>query len=56
MKHTLSDLQKALAGVIGMSADLEELSTSIFNGFVPAAWLKLAPMSLKALVGWMEHF
>lgn len=53
---SLSDLKKALDGVIGMTQDLESLSISIFNGFVPTSWLKLAPMSLKNLVSWMEHF
>jgi dynein heavy chain len=56
MYKTLSDLQKALDGVIGMSQELEALSISVFNGFVPASWLKLAPMSLKNLVSWIEHF
>lgn len=56
MNKTLSDLKKALDGVIGMSQELESLSTSMFNGYVPASWLKLAPMSLKNLVSWIEHF
>lgn len=28
----------------------------MFNGFVPAGWLKKAPKSLKNLVNWIEHF
>lgn len=40
---TLSDLQKALLGVIGMSANLDDLSNSLFNGFVPMGWKTKAP-------------
>jgi len=35
MIHSLSDLQKALTGVIGMGEALEALGNSLFNGFVP---------------------
>jgi len=28
----------------------------MFNGFVPAGWLKKAPQSLMNLVNWIEHF
>lgn len=43
MTKTLSDLQKALSGVIGMSETLEALSNSLFNGFVPTNWMAKAP-------------
>jgi len=43
MVNTLSDLQKALVGVIGMSANLDDLSNSLFNGFVPLGWKARAP-------------
>jgi dynein heavy chain len=38
MHKSLSDLQKALSGVIGMGEALEALGNSLFNGFVPAQW------------------
>jgi len=43
MTRTLSDLQKALSGVIGMGEALEALSNSLFNGFVPTSWMAKAP-------------
>jgi dynein heavy chain len=45
VKITLSiaNLKKALKGEIGMNAELDDLSLSLFNGFVPASWTKLAP-------------
>jgi len=56
MVRTLSDLQKALLGQIGMSQALDDLSNSLFNGFVPEGWKIKAPQTLKQLVNWMEHF
>jgi len=29
-----------MAGEIGMSADLDNLSQCMFNGFVPGGWMK----------------
>lgn len=43
-------------GVIGFTAALEAIANDLFNGFVPEAWKKKAPMTLKNLVSWMEHF
>jgi dynein heavy chain len=43
LAKSLSDLKKALLGQIGFTADLDDLSSSIFNGFVPAKWKLRAP-------------
>eukprot|EP00992_Anisonema_acinus_P002258 TRINITY_DN10608_c1_g1_i2.p1 TRINITY_DN10608_c1_g1~~TRINITY_DN10608_c1_g1_i2.p1 ORF type:complete len:2266 (+),score=796.72 TRINITY_DN10608_c1_g1_i2:1-6798(+) len=56
MMLTLKDLQKALAGVIGMSAELDELANSLFNGQLPSMWRTLAPLTRKNLGGWLLHF
>lgn len=40
---TLFDLKRALVGEIGMSSELDELSLSLLNGFLPASWRRLAP-------------
>jgi len=56
MSASLSDLQKALSGVIGMGEALEALGNSLFNGYVPDNWKAKAPATLKGLVAWMEHF
>jgi dynein heavy chain len=47
MSSSIKDLKKALNGEIGMSADLDVLGTSFFNGQLPPTWAKLAPSSEK---------
>lgn len=56
MRTSISDLKRALNGEIGMSAELDSLGNSFFNGFLPPMWGKLAPPTQKTLVGWISHF
>ena len=56
MRSSLKDLQRALAGEIGFSNQLEELSTSLYNGQLPALWAKLTPATEKQLAAWMVWF
>ncbi|CAG9821168.1 unnamed protein product [Phaedon cochleariae] len=56
MRRTLVQLQKALAGEIGMDAILDNVAISLYNGQLPNVWRKLAPATCKNLGGWMEHF
>lgn len=56
MRTTIVDLKRALNGEIGMSAELDSLGSSFFNGFLPPIWSKLAPPTQKNLVGWIAHF
>jgi len=56
MKNSLVDLRRALKGEIGMSEALDELATSLFNGYLPAMWRRLCPETQKGLASWMEHF
>ncbi|XP_074640231.1 dynein axonemal heavy chain 10-like [Tubulanus polymorphus] len=56
MRVTLSTLKRALVGEVGMSNELDELSKSLFNGQIPAIWIRLAPDTLKSLGNWMSHF
>lgn len=56
MGQSIGDLKKALNGEIGMSADLDSLGSSFFNGFLPPMWVKLAPQTEKNLVNWIAHF
>ncbi|MCO5597847.1 hypothetical protein L7F22_051931 [Adiantum nelumboides] len=53
IEESLHKLQKALAGEIGMSKDLDELSTALFNGQLPALWRKLTPQTEKMLSPWV---
>ncbi|KAJ0398628.1 hypothetical protein P43SY_007486 [Pythium insidiosum] len=54
MKITLPNLQKALKGLVVMSADLEAMSNAIFNQKVPVQWEKKSYPSLKALGSWVD--
>jgi dynein heavy chain len=54
MVATLSDLRRALKGEIGMSADLDEIGSCLYNGFLPPQWRQLAPLTEKPLAAWME--
>ena len=47
---------QALAGEVGMSSELDEVSRALFNGHIPAIWKKLAPDTLKSLGNWIGHF
>ncbi|CAJ1068269.1 LOW QUALITY PROTEIN: dynein heavy chain 10%2C axonemal [Xyrichtys novacula] len=56
MQRSLAELQRALAGEVGMSSELDEVARALFNGHIPAIWKKLAPDTLKSLGNWMVHF
>ncbi|XP_037090995.1 dynein heavy chain 10, axonemal-like [Pollicipes pollicipes] len=56
MLQTLSSLGKALAGEIGMDAELDNVFRCLYNGQLPDSWRKRAPITCKDLGGWMEHF
>jgi dynein heavy chain, axonemal len=55
MLTTLSLLRKALAGEIGMDVGLDNIANSLFNGYIPDDWRKLAPDTCKSLSSWMDH-
>lgn len=56
MAISLQDLNKALVGEIGMSDELDNLGDSLFNGFLPGMWRRLAPSTEKPLGPWMSHY
>jgi dynein heavy chain len=56
MVLTIKNLQKALLGIVGMSADLDELASALSNGQLPSAWRRLAPSTRKNLGRWLVHF
>lgn len=39
-----------------MSAELDELARSLYNGQIPSIWRVLAPATLKSLGNWILHF
>ncbi|XP_028292993.1 dynein heavy chain 10, axonemal [Gouania willdenowi] len=56
MERSLRELQRALAGEVGLSSELEDVSWALFNGQIPALWRTWAPTTLKPLGSWMVHF
>ncbi|KAM5191717.1 dynein axonemal heavy chain 10 [Mantella aurantiaca] len=56
MSRSLAELQRALAGEVGMSNELDEVARALFNGQIPNIWRRLAPDTLKSLGNWMIHF
>ncbi|KAG5494118.1 hypothetical protein JKF63_01953 [Porcisia hertigi] len=53
---SLKELQKALAGIIGMSNELDELESALDNGQLPQSWRRYAPATRKNLGRWIVHF
>ncbi|XP_038229191.1 dynein axonemal heavy chain 10 [Dermochelys coriacea] len=56
MSRSLAELQRALAGEVGMSSELDEVARALFNGQIPSIWRKLAADTLKTLGNWMIYF
>uniref|UniRef100_A0A8C9QJ13 Dynein axonemal heavy chain 10 n=1 Tax=Spermophilus dauricus TaxID=99837 RepID=A0A8C9QJ13_SPEDA len=56
MSKSLVELQRALAGEVGMSNELDDVARSLFIGHIPNTWRKLAPDTLKSLGNWMIYF
>ncbi|XP_051831868.1 dynein axonemal heavy chain 10 [Antechinus flavipes] len=56
MMRSLAELQRALAGEVGMSNELDDVARALFIGNIPNIWRKLAPDTLKSLGNWMEYF
>ncbi|GIQ85930.1 dynein heavy chain, partial [Kipferlia bialata] len=56
IRLSLIDLQRALAGEIGMSSQLDALATNLYAGLIPDSWKARAPDTLKPLAGWILHF
>ncbi|XP_067862341.1 dynein axonemal heavy chain 10 [Heptranchias perlo] len=56
ISRSLVELQRALAGEVGMSSELDEVARALFNGHIPIIWRRLAPDTLKSLGNWMIHF
>ena len=56
IQSTLENLLKALSGKIGMNSELDNLSISLYNSFLPSSWAKLAPATEKKLGSWINHF
>uniref|UniRef100_A0A8B9MLI2 Dynein axonemal heavy chain 10 n=1 Tax=Accipiter nisus TaxID=211598 RepID=A0A8B9MLI2_9AVES len=56
MAKSLAELQRALAGEVGMSSELDDVARALFNGQIPGIWRRLAPDTLKTLGNWIIFF
>jgi dynein heavy chain len=54
MHVSLRSLQKALKGLVVLSAELEAMGTAMFNQWVPDNWTKVAYPSLKPCNAWFK--
>ena len=53
MRTSLLDLQKAVRGLVVMSADLDALMKAMFDNQLPALWAKVSYPSLKPLASYV---
>ncbi|XP_076603478.1 dynein axonemal heavy chain 1 [Chaetodon auriga] len=54
ISQSLSDIVKALKGLVVMSSELELMANSLFNNVVPDMWRAKAYPSLKPLASWVS--
>jgi dynein heavy chain, axonemal len=55
VRRSLKDLNKAVKGLALMNADLDSVGSALFDGKIPALWLKRSFPSLKPLGAYMKE-
>lgn len=56
LSSTLSNIKKAIKGLVLMSAALGALYFSFLKNEVPAVWAKASYISMKPLASWFAEF
>lgn len=55
MDVSLHELRRAIAGEVGMSPELDDVSACLGGGTIPALWRRVVPATEKSLADWLQQ-